>query len=757
MKTLRFLMLGLLATATIGQAQNTSPGWFQVQAPTVTVQANSISSGQSQFHANGLLSATGVPSAPVAEAITPQIQALAHGLQNDPVRIFDYVHDHIKFVLYFGSKKGAELTLLEKSGNDFDQSALLVALLSAAGFSNNVQYQFGWQEIPFDDPFGNNYDLHHWWQLTLNNTVWTNTTSYMGNLTATRGYPAFFLDTSDAINGYTNNFLIQRTWVQLTLGSTNYQLDPAFKVSLPVSPLPGFSLTNAMGSGTVSNDMFSAAGGTDNTNYTQYLSESAVRNKLTTYTTNLLNYLQNNAPTARMQDVLGGWQIVPANNPVDFTNNTHFWAGTLGQMPVLSWIYEPTNLMSTLNVAFAATNYQWFIPQLQGQRLSLTFGNTGTAQLWQDDTNLAQSATSGSGTTNVVITVTHPVGSWDTVNNALIYNPANFANHTTTNTYQCTNATYALLYAFEPDWGWLQQRQSKLDSYLQQGLTNGSRQVTSETLNVMGLNWMLQTAQVGQMMAPQLGMLPQYFHRIGRMSQEAGHGYYVDVYMQFTGEYPSGGSDPAHIQLCNSQFDLWSFFASALEHGMIEQLQSTNLVAASTVKMLEIANTNGQAVYLASSANWSSIQSSLINYGSTLTQIHNQWITQGYYVLMPANGSNHVSGTTGWAGYGYEARQAINGTATSSAMVIAGGYHGGYSGGVSQPAGSYLTTAETVSQISSPVSASVALNLPAGATAETLNSFIIPSGTRIFTGGVAGGADSATQIFIRNPNVLIPR
>jgi hypothetical protein len=44
------------------------------------------------------------------------------------------------------------------------------------------------------------------------------------------------------------------------------------------------------------------------------------------------------------------------------------------------------------------------------------------------------------------------------------------------------------MYAFEPDWGWLQQRENKLDAYLQAGFTNGSRQVTSETLNIMGLN-----------------------------------------------------------------------------------------------------------------------------------------------------------------------------------------------------------------------------------------------------------------------------
>ena len=43
-----------------------------------------------------------------------------------------------------------------------------------------------------------------------------------------------------------------------------------------------------------------------------------------------------------------------------------------------------------------------------------------------------------------------------------------------------------------------------------------------------------------------------------------------------------------------------------------------------------------------------------------------------------------------------------------------------------------------------------------GATAETLNVFTIPAGTRIFIGGVEGGADTATQIFIEDISVLIP-
>jgi transglutaminase-like putative cysteine protease len=81
----------------------------------------------------------GTPATPpaIAEAITPDIQALADGFQDDPLRIFNYVHDHIRYELYFGSKKGAEITYLEKSGNDFDQCALLVALLRASGYTNS--------------------------------------------------------------------------------------------------------------------------------------------------------------------------------------------------------------------------------------------------------------------------------------------------------------------------------------------------------------------------------------------------------------------------------------------------------------------------------------------------------------------------------------------------------------------------------------------------------------------------------------------
>ena len=674
MKKTRYILSLLWVATAVCQAQpNTSPGWFRMtaqprQPAPALPRLDSAPAQAATFNRQspGPLGLSGEPSAPVAEAITPQIQALADGLQDNTGLIFDYVHDNIRFELYFGSKKGATLTLLEKSGNDFDQSALLMALLRASGHTN-AGYQFGWMWIPYS--VAGDYDVYHWWRLTLTNNNWSYASNYLTSLALYCGYPAAFA---------TNNYLlIQRTWVVLTNGGTVYNLDPAFKVSEAV---PGITLTSALGgtSTTISNGLWSAAGGTNAANYVSGLNEAALRETLTQYTTNVLYNIQTYFPNAGVQDLLGSWQIVPVTNS-DYSSSSRFqttdWYGT---MPVLTWANEPTNLMSTLAITFAATNYQWYMPQLQGQRLALTYDGSGLAQLWQDDTPLAQHSTT-SADTNVILSVTHPVGDWNFTDNTFIPNPTNGVNQVVTNSYQRTNATYALLYAFAPDWGWLQQRQNKLDAYLQQGLSNGSRQVLSESLNVMGLGWMFQTEGVEQMLAGQMGILPMYFHRLGRMAQESGKGYYVDVFMQMSGEFPSGGADAAHNQLADNYFDLTSFFASALEHGIIEQLQNTNLVGASTVKMLQIASTNGQAIYLANRGNWSSIQSGLSYDSSVLSQINTQFIIPGYSVLMPASGSNHVAAGAGsWAGYGFEARLVASGQVVDSRMIISGGYHGGY-------------------------------------------------------------------------------
>ncbi len=114
MKTIKLLVAGFFTTIVlVGQAQIVQPGWYS--SGSLVQPQRSGAFGAAQPKKTALLSGQGFsplliqgPNA-IAEAVTPEIQALANGLENNPVRIFDYVHDHIRHVLYFGSKKGSPI------------------------------------------------------------------------------------------------------------------------------------------------------------------------------------------------------------------------------------------------------------------------------------------------------------------------------------------------------------------------------------------------------------------------------------------------------------------------------------------------------------------------------------------------------------------------------------------------------------------------------------------------------------------------
>jgi RHS repeat-associated protein len=669
MKRIQLVAFLFLAAALHGAAEPlTEPGWFQARHRTRLLSLPDPE-GHPGARSQAVLTerAEGEaldsqPTASIAEAITPEIQALAHGLGNDPVRIYNYVHDHIRFVLYFGSKKGAQLTLLERSGNDFDQSALLVALLRAAGYTN-AAYQFGWMRLPYENPDQSRRDLRHWLRLSLVNSNWAYTSNYLVDLFLNgRSFPS--------MAGYwgTNTWAFQRVWVKLPIGPTSYYLDPAFKVSEPIS---GAGLSNAMGLSRTA--LLNAAGGTVTSDYVQNLSEEALRDRLRDHTTNLLAYLRSNQPNASVEDVLSGWRIVPSTNTAlspSLLFPTEEWNGTL---PILDWVHQPTNLMATMTLRFAGTNYQWFMPALGGQRLTLTFSSGGLAQLWQEDTLLAQQTAGGSSrTTNVVLSINHVAGYWDYYHN--VYVDETESEVVVTNAYQRTNATYNLLYAFEPHWGWLQARQQRLEAYRAAGLPDTSREVVSETLNIMGLNWQLQHTSVRQALGAQMDMSVQSLHRLGRMAQELGRGYYVDAYTVLSGDFSSAGNDAANEDRMRRYDFLNACFGSSLEHGVIEQLQAGSLVGASTVKMLHLANAAGQKIFLGRLANWTTgtnVRSQLVNYTNLATL--DAYVANGYSLLLPQNGSNAVAGPGSWTGQAYVARGAA-----AIAMRIGGDYFGGY-------------------------------------------------------------------------------
>ena len=68
--------------------------------------------------------------------------------------------------------------------------------------------------------------------------------------------------------------------------------------------------------------------------------------------------------------------------------------------------------------------------------------------------------------------------------------------------------------------------------------------VVCETLNVMSLNYAMQTWCAQQIQAAQMGILPQNYNLFGRLGQETGNGYYFDIFMWKPGDYSSPAPMP---------------------------------------------------------------------------------------------------------------------------------------------------------------------------------------------------------------------
>src|SRR5258708_11146337 len=275
-ESIRGLVLSLFTTCAVLAQEG--PGWKQAPrgspaiGPPESAQAPPVrtaSSAGPRFAGAGpgancpgtVQVQTGQPA--ISEAITPEITALAGNLENDPKRIYDYVHNYIKYVHYFGSKKGALLTLLEGSGNDFDQCALLTALLRAAaqnlGTPNayTVKYQFGVMKMTYQSP--DNVDLKHWLGLNLDEAAGQSAYNDYFPLVAgsnfLRGvpfYPVFppgipnnnLLIPQTGPSTYDlNAFIFHRVWVKLAYaGGSTYCLYPPFKTS---TLIPGIDVAAA--------------------------------------------------------------------------------------------------------------------------------------------------------------------------------------------------------------------------------------------------------------------------------------------------------------------------------------------------------------------------------------------------------------------------------------------------------------------------------------------------------------------------------
>jgi RHS repeat-associated protein len=703
-----FLAGLLLAVPGVSSAQDPDPSWgnplwqswhpsdppvINTAAPESVVAA-SAAVPQPAAPSRSVLSMGATTSAtPNPAASATEIVALAAALGNDPVRIYNHVRNHIEYACYRGLRKGAVLTLLEGSGNDCDQSALLIALLNAANFTD-TSYVTGTEALNYAAPAGEDVrNMCDW--LGLPAAPYPNKTFLQAF-----GWPVppVFSGMTDAqakqlqfcasfrhgfglpvLTVFSENFLgIDRVWVQVVVGGTTYQLDPAYKRYEDIQGLDPTALSGYNRPASVYNRA-ALLGGVHTTastaDYYQGLNDTDVRAALGQLTANVLASLRGTQYAGcSTEQIISGRRIVPReiSDLADADQPVWTW-GTPSSSADL-----PGTEKSAVKIEFGGTTYTVNTADLGGGRLSLTFEKgTGSAPdnavLWLDDTVQARAAVSPADSQSALpyvtlrISVIHPGFLPDAFVTTAKYLDGKDKNN--------NGFVYVLLHAFDASGRMVQQRYEKLKAYRDGGLGDNSREVRSESLNIIGLNWLYQTQLVERACAACGGVTVANQHRVGRMAQEKGT--YIDVSNQCTITMSRTGDAAAE----ETYFQMPSLVWSAMEHGVIEQLQP-GTSAVSTVNILRAANTANQKIYLANASNWATVRSFLNYYpAGAITQLSSYLVSStanaatfstDNRTLLPANG-NVTQGV--WTGTGYVIRAPGPGLA---GMIINGGYQGGY-------------------------------------------------------------------------------
>ncbi len=255
----------------------------------------------------GLLSSTVVQAtnpptdADLAETIeiqfTPEITAKAEELQHNPVEIYEYVRNNFEYEPYYGSLKGAQQTLLEKAGNDFDQASLLIALLRASNIP--ARYVYGTVEIPIEK-------IMNWvGGITDPNTA--------AQILATAGVPGKLLTEGGKIK-YAQ---MEHIWVEVYVPYGNYRgaiRDDSIKTWIPLDPsFKQYEYRNGM-------DLYSAMGINGEQYIQDYITDTSPSpipaelqelfpnysiSPYQYYSKRLLNYMDTNLPDATIEDIIG--------------------------------------------------------------------------------------------------------------------------------------------------------------------------------------------------------------------------------------------------------------------------------------------------------------------------------------------------------------------------------------------------------------------------------------------------------------------
>jgi len=433
------------------------------------------------------------------------IVELARALRNDPQLIFEFVYNNIDWQAGWGVMKGGLGCLLDGSGNSFDQSMLLVALLREAGFTAN--YVMGQIEMPVTE-----YD------------AWFNTDSVSVSSYCCYWYSQYANIPGNAPiwNGTEWTMVMSHVWVNVVISGTTYVLDPSRKTYNRKAPVANLGTILGYNQSTFLANASSGATIDGSGNFVQNMNATNINADLTTMTSNLISYIQNNAigsapaGTATIDDVLGGQEIVPIALP--FAWNTALPYQMVGDVPTIWTGDVPLTHKTTLRVQFPELwpGTGWVIDetftsdQLAGTRLTLTFDSTLHPVLKLNGTVIATGSEA------------QGVGTWNSVYLTVDHNAFAYPVYPREWWQQYLYASEDNLYLIGNSWGNLGRGQALYHSKLATAYSVGSlvnpEPSVGELMSVIWFNWAAQASRVSDLICRMEKTYSNGFHQVGIVS-----------------------------------------------------------------------------------------------------------------------------------------------------------------------------------------------------------------------------------------------
>jgi hypothetical protein len=662
----------------------------------------------------GLALAGSICNSPcLAQTPPAEIVELARALKNNPDLIYEYVYNNIKTLPQYGSAKGALGTLLDGKGTAFDQAELMVALLQQAGLT--ASFQIGQIQLS---------------AAQLTNWLGTDTSvNSVGFTIGSGGFPG------GTIGNPVTAAQIGWAWVQVNIGGTNYVFDPSTKVYNRSTGIGATTLASALGYSQSSFISDAESGATITSTSITGLNRTNIRNDLTTYSNNLVQYIRTNNPAAAVTDIIGGTTVAPLAVGTQLRQTSlSYSVGTIQTQTTIPSAYR-TTLTLTLGSDDSSNNFTplasaitFNSSDIYDHRLVVSFDSSQIPSLLLD------------GVAQVTATGTVPTGRQLTVRSTISHPyPTGFAN--VTNSDSVRMSPFAnFIYLVGTGWGQvgrgiIEKHRKLLQSNIAANPGNpNTESVLGESLAMIGYTWLAECAQQQQLVDQLIGTNTVYQHAVGVVGTKvvgSSSGPYVDL--------PVNGlsltqqlARPSGLTITpveSAAFFSAATFSSIAESGTLEQTQP-GATAASTVKLLDttvqssgtIFDINNSAVPGDTPAYYTSTIRPMLATTYTsgdLTRVDTLVNSQNFRVIAPANGAIIVSQYTG-TGY-YQIAQ--DGTAIGS--IITGGLSGG------EPA-----SPVTIPQIVDNTPQSVAPALPQSSVITN------PQGSQ----GNAGGNVGATQI-----------